>query len=159
MSCDIPVNQYSLNNTLIIFLYFAGATPPRKRLKSDQVIVSPSQTPSQPSHNLPDDSINNASDPPLEVLPSPKVANNADPPHVDPDASLSSPIQKPLSVSEREQMYTEIHNLRKERDEALAKVSAMEMLMQEKTLSSKSVEGNDQKCQMMTGLKWGVFLH
>uniref|UniRef100_A0A8C6UUE3 Transposase n=1 Tax=Neogobius melanostomus TaxID=47308 RepID=A0A8C6UUE3_9GOBI len=61
--------------------------------------------------------------------------------------------------NEREQFCIEIEHLRRERDEALATVETLEKLIQDhvQSLSSAELEGNDQKCVQLTGLKWNVF--
>ena len=69
-----------------------------------------------------------------------------------------TPPEKPLSTQERKHLYDEIDNLRKERDEALKRVATLEKLLQQRSMSSDSVRDNDDKCQMMTGIKWVVFL-
>lgn len=70
----------------------------------------------------------------------------------------TTPIQTPLHISEREMLYTEMDNLRKERDEAFSKFTGMETLISAGNLSSASVEGNNEACKMLTGVSWCVFL-
>ncbi|XP_013408902.1 uncharacterized protein LOC106172655 [Lingula anatina] len=68
-------------------------------------------------------------------------------------------FSKSLEESEREMFLLEISNLREERDNALAKVAVLESMMNgSSTLSSVSVEGNDEACKMLTGLSWNYFL-
>ncbi|KAK3579590.1 hypothetical protein CHS0354_017699 [Potamilus streckersoni] len=67
------------------------------------------------------------------------------------------PMKQPLEESEREMLYMEIENLRKERDDAQKKISGMEQVISATSLSSDSVEGNNDACQMMTGISWDVF--
>jgi hypothetical protein len=68
------------------------------------------------------------------------------------------PMKQPLEKSEREMLYVEIENIRKERDDALQKISSLETIICATFLSSVSVEGNDDACQSMTGISWEVFL-
>ncbi|XP_057701020.1 uncharacterized protein LOC130921317 [Corythoichthys intestinalis] len=64
----------------------------------------------------------------------------------------------PMSTTERAQLYEEIQNLRTERDNALQRVAYLEKLLKETNMCSESVEGNEEKCQMMTGIKWATFM-
>lgn len=74
------------------------------------------------------------------------------------DASSVPPMDKPLRGSERQQLYEEMNNLRKERDEARAKVVSLEEKLKTSNLSASSVEGNDEACKTMTGISWEVFM-
>lgn len=87
-----------------------------------------------------------------DVVGGPEVHNNI-------CDSCISPMQEPLSSSEREQWSMEMDNLRRERDEAQAKIVALQNIIQERSenLSSINLEGDDHKCMMLTGLKWEVF--
>ncbi|XP_057673162.1 THAP domain-containing protein 11-like [Corythoichthys intestinalis] len=69
-----------------------------------------------------------------------------------------APMSKPLSSTERAQLYEEIQNLRAERDGALQRVAYLEKLLKETSMYSESVEGDDEKCQMMTGINWTTFM-
>ncbi|XP_021362625.1 uncharacterized protein LOC110456301 [Mizuhopecten yessoensis] len=69
-----------------------------------------------------------------------------------------TPMQRSMEPSEREMLYTEIDNLRHERDEALEQVKSLEQLISASSLSSGSVEGNDNACKNMIGISWGTFL-
>ena len=59
-------------------------------------------------------------------------------------AKSCTPMHKPLTPSERKQLYIEIDNMRRERDEAHAKIAQMEKLVLTKNLSSVAVEGTMQ---------------
>ena len=97
------------------------------------------------------------------------VTANMDSPSDDPDPTQvtdnssdqrpTRQVDKPLLESERRQLYEEINNLRKERDAALAKVAMafLEEIVNTSTLSASSVEGNNEACQMMTGISCDVF--
>ena len=70
----------------------------------------------------------------------------------------ATPMQTPVTTSEREKLYTELNNVRRERDEALQKIELLEKLVNASSLTSVAVEGNNEQCKMLTGLSWDVFL-
>lgn len=72
-------------------------------------------------------------------------------------AAISTPLHQPMQPSEREQLYMELDNVRRERDQALAEVSRLSTLIKDSTLSSSSIEGDNEKCKMMTGISSDVF--
>lgn len=74
------------------------------------------------------------------------------------DIDPQTPMQRPLETSEREMLYMEINNLRRERDEAREEVKSLEKLISASSLSSESVNGNDDLCRNMIGISWGAFL-
>ena len=69
-----------------------------------------------------------------------------------------TPMQTPMTASEREMLYTELSNVRRERDEALQKIESLEKLVNVSSLSSSAVEGNNEQCKMLTGVSWDVFI-
>ncbi|XP_074528919.1 uncharacterized protein LOC141798016 [Halichoeres trimaculatus] len=69
--------------------------------------------------------------------------------------SLEAP--SPLQNLEREQLYDEITNLRRERDQALKERDDVIRQLEASKFSADTVRGNDSKCKLMTGLSWTVF--
>ena len=69
-----------------------------------------------------------------------------------------TPMQVPMTPSEREMLYTELRNVRRERDEALQKIESLQKLINASSLTSTAVEGNNERCKMLTGVSWDVFL-
>lgn len=69
----------------------------------------------------------------------------------------TSGLATPLIPGEREMLYREMDSLRRERDEAIAKAELAEKKLEGCTLSAAAVEGNKEKCKMMTGISWTVF--
>ncbi|XP_034078352.1 uncharacterized protein LOC117550129 isoform X1 [Gymnodraco acuticeps] len=71
--------------------------------------------------------------------------------------SPTSEAPIPLQELERKQLYEELYNLRRERDEAMKEraeaIRELEMLK----MSVNTVRENDTKCKVMTGLSWTVF--
>ena len=63
----------------------------------------------------------------------------------------------PVVLSEQEKMYAEIDALWKERDTATARVQRLKASLQSANLSTESLNGNDAKCWMLTGIAWLVF--
>ncbi|XP_041361246.1 uncharacterized protein LOC121377354 isoform X1 [Gigantopelta aegis] len=54
-------------------------------------------------------------------------------------------------------MHEELENVRKERDGALNEVERLNKCLNACNMSAISVEGNNVKCQMMTGIRWTIF--
>ena len=71
---------------------------------------------------------------------------------------LLSSVSSRMSPGEREMIYQELDNLRRERDEAQLKLELTEKKLLTSNLSANAVENDSEKCKMMTGLSWGVFL-
>ena len=61
-----------------------------------------------------------------------------------------TPMQVPMTPSEREMLYTELRNVRRERDEALQKIESLQKLINASSLTSTAVEGNNERCKMLT---------
>lgn len=72
--------------------------------------------------------------------------------------NFATPMQAPLTPSEREMLYTELNNVRRERDEALQRIESLEKLVNASSLTSTAVEGNNEQCKMLTGVSWDVFI-
>ena len=75
-----------------------------------------------------------------------------------PCANFKTPMQAPIAPSEREMLYTELNNVRRERDEALQRIELLEKLVNASSLTSTAVEGNNEQCKMLTGVSWDVFI-
>ena len=97
-----------------------------------------------------------------------KSPDDHDSEHCDKDLSCNKAVQMethPVDPSleesdhEREMLFDEIENLICEKNEVLERVKILEKLMSVSSLHSDSVEGNDERCKMMTGITWGVFIH
>nr|XP_022308967.1 uncharacterized protein LOC111114789 [Crassostrea virginica]XP_022310818.1 uncharacterized protein LOC111116122 [Crassostrea virginica] len=97
-----------------------------------------------------------------------KSPDDHDSEHCDKDLSCNKAVQmktRPVDPSleksdhEREMLFDEIENLICEKNEVLERVKILEKLMSVSSLHSDSVEGNDERCKMMTGITWGVFIH
>ena len=69
-----------------------------------------------------------------------------------------SRLSDPIDKSEREIFYNEFHNLSNERDNAKKLISELQEKLDQSNLSSISVENNDKKCRLCTGLSWAVFM-
>ncbi|XP_072023080.1 uncharacterized protein [Amphiura filiformis] len=71
---------------------------------------------------------------------------------------IASGFKTPLGSTEREDIYTEMDNLRRERDCALDRIAALEDILLKSQLSSQNVENDNTKCKLLTGLAWDVFI-
>ena len=67
-------------------------------------------------------------------------------------------LKRPVSKTEREMLYAEMDNLRKEKQTLQAEVDSLKQTVENVKLSSRSIEGNDDKCRFYTGVSWNVFL-
>ena len=56
-----------------------------------------------------------------------------------------------------ESVYLELNNLRAEKESAKKTICTLQQKLSSATLSAASVEGRDEKCVKLTGLKWSVF--
>lgn len=70
----------------------------------------------------------------------------------------STGINKPVTPSERQMIFTEMDSLRSERDTLTKKNQELMNKIDIIKLSSTSIESNDNKAKFYTGLKWDIFL-
>ncbi|XP_034061597.1 uncharacterized protein LOC117539508 isoform X1 [Gymnodraco acuticeps] len=71
--------------------------------------------------------------------------------------SPTSEAPIPLQELERKQLYEELYNLRRERDEAMKERAEAIRELETLKMSVNTVRENDTKCKVMTGLSWTVF--
>lgn len=67
-------------------------------------------------------------------------------------------MNRPVSKSERQMLYTEMDNLRSERDAVKLRNNELVCIIDQTKLSSNLIENNKEKAKFYTGLKWDTFL-
>ena len=73
------------------------------------------------------------------------------------EESVPIGLRRQLEDEERKQLYEEIDNLKKERDQAIKELEIIKGTLISSQLKADSVRDNDKQCKVMTGITWVAF--